>query len=216
MTNWEKLIEGNEYHKLLWRDISAFQLPQDHFTTLKIWCEQGKERGESVNTHLIGHLKEEYKIVNFSEDFERYIINCSLQQPVYNTWQGLSINSENRPIYLDNLWVNYQKKYEFNPPHDHSGFVSFIIFVKIPYDLNEEEKCYPYLGKTSRTTNHTSKLSFLNVGSDGIIKVDPIDVDKSFEGKMLMFSAKQMHEVYPFYTSDDYRITVSGNLKIKV
>ena len=28
-----------------------------------------------------------------------------------------------------------------------------------------------------------------------------------------MFDAEHTHEVYPFYTSDDYRITVSGNLK---
>ena len=37
-------------------------------------------------------------------------------------------------------------------------------------------------------------------------------VDKTFEGKMLMFDASQMHYVSPFYTSNDYRITVSGNI----
>jgi hypothetical protein len=31
-----------------------------------------------------------------------------------------------------------------------------------------------------------------------------------------MFSAKYNHLVYPFYTSDDYRITISGNFKFKV
>jgi hypothetical protein len=44
--------------------------------------------------------------------------------------------------------------------------------------------------------------------------VHTIDVDKSFEGKMLMFPNSAYHTVYPFYTSDDYRITVSGNLDI--
>ena len=48
---------------------------------------------------------------------------------------------------------------------------------------------------------------------DGSINCKPIDVDKSFEGKMVMFGAKHLHEVYPFYTSDDYRITISGNLR---
>ena len=43
-----------------------------------------------------------------------------------------------------------------------------------------------------------------------------IDVDKSFEGKMLMFPAKLQHLVYPFYTSDKERITVSGNIKFYV
>ena len=41
-------------------------------------------------------------------------------------------------------------------------------------------------------------------------------VDKSFEGQMLMFPAPLQHIVYPFYTSDESRITVSGNIKLWV
>ena len=56
-----------------------------------------------------------------------------------------------------------------------------------------------------------------NINTDllGEPMFDSIPVDKSFEGKMLMFSASQYHAVYPFYTSDEERITVSGNLKFK-
>ena len=31
------------------------------------------------------------------------------------------------------LWVNFQRKHEFNPFHDHSGALSFVLCVKIPY-----------------------------------------------------------------------------------
>ena len=61
-----------------------------------------------------------------------------------------------------------------------------------------------------------SKLSFINTNTLGEIITHCVDVDKSFEGKMLMFNSIQSHMVYPFYTSDDYRITISGNLKFKV
>ena len=59
----------------------------------------------------------------------------------------------------------------------------------------------------------TSRLSFLQVspiirgGIDSVI----LNVDKSFEGKILMFPSYVQHQVFPFYTSDDYRITISGN-----
>ena len=43
-----------------------------------------------------------------------------------------------------------------------------------------------------------------------------LNVDKSYVGKMIMFKSSQVHGVYPFYTSNDYRITVSGNLVFKV
>ena len=37
-------------------------------------------------------------------------------------------------------------------------------------------------------------------------------IDKSWEGVMILFPADTAHQVYPFYTSDDYRISISGNL----
>ena len=36
---------------------------------------------------------------------------------------------EKKPEYvLSSLWINYQKPNEFNPPHDHDGRVSFVIY----------------------------------------------------------------------------------------
>ena len=40
----------------------------------------------------------------------------------------------------------------------------------------------------------------------------PIPVEKGWEGKLVMFPSLLMHSVTPFRTSDDYRISISGNL----
>jgi hypothetical protein len=37
-------------------------------------------------------------------------------------------------------------------------------------------------------------------------------VDKEWEGKIALFPAKLNHLVYPFYTSDEPRISISGNI----
>jgi hypothetical protein len=50
----------------------------------------------------------------------------------------------------------------------------------------------------------------------GRIKQVPIPVDSSYEGTIMMFPSALNHGVYPFYTSDEYRISVSGNIRIKV
>ena len=126
--------------------------------------------------------------------------------------KDLVISSEDRPFFLDSLWVNFQKRYEFNPLHTHSGLFSFIIFVNIPYDLDKETKYF----STNSQEPRTSRLVFVNNKFDGSFNEHLINVDKSFEGKMFLFRAKQAHMVYPFYTSDKYRITVSGNVKLKV
>ena len=40
-------------------------------------------------------------------------------------------------------------------------------------------------------------------------------VDKSYERKIILFPGDTLHSVSPFYTSDDYRVTVSGNIIVK-
>ena len=188
-----------------------FNLPPELFIWLKGACKKAKEKGEKANDTLVGHIKEEYHIKSFPKKFVEFLVHCTSSEVIKKQLAKLSSLSENRPLYLHSLWVNYMKKHEFNPPHKHTGVLSFIIFVKIPYNLKEEENQFPITN-----LQHTSKLGFLNTLSDGSINLKVINVDKSYEGKMLMFPSAQMHEVFPFYTSDDYRITVSGNLRIKV
>ena len=54
---------------------------------------------------------------------------------------------EKRPEYiLTALWINYQKANEFNPPHDHDGKLSFVIYLKIPEELKKENE--KYVGKS--------------------------------------------------------------------
>lgn len=104
---------------------------------------------------------------------------------------------------LTTLWINYAKKYDFNPIHHHSGVYSFVIWVKIPYDLEKELKKY------NPTRNITTSFNFISNSSLGEIISEKIDV---IEWDMIFFPAKLEHCVYPFYTSDDYRISISGNI----
>ena len=194
---------------------TKFDLPPELFTWLKEACKEAKQKSEKANNHLIGHIKEEYYINSFPQNFVDFLVRCASSEGPKQHLDKINCLSESRPLYLHTMWVNYMKKHEFNPPHDHSGAVSFVIFIKIPYDLKEEAKHFPMACDYGQVS-HTSKLAFLNTLPDGAISLQSIDVDKSFEGNMFMFPSAQMHEVFPFYTSDDYRITVAGNLRIKV
>ena len=106
---------------------------------------------------------------------------------------------------MTNLWVNYQAKHEFNPVHDHSGVLSFIIFLQVPYDLTAEENMF------NANISETSKLQFLTTNNLGEIIATTVPVDQSYVNKLLMFPSKLRHQVYPFFTSNEHRITVSGN-----
>ena len=166
----------------------------------------------SHNSSLAGPIKEEYLYENWPRFIDKFVLS-KLQDPMLQGWTERQKQlTSNRPFVLNGMWANKQKKHEFNPAHDHAGVFSFIIFLKIPYDLEEEYKVFP---QTS-TKASASNLVFLITDTLGEILDIDVPADKSFEGKMLMFPAKLKHLVYPFYTSDDYRITVSGNISFSV
>ena len=115
-------------------------------------------------------------------------------------------------LQLHSLWVNFQKKYEFNPIHVHEGLFSFVFWHKIPYKIENEIARYPNMKPDQVKAGH---FAFLQIGEMGRIQSIDLPVDNSWEGKCALFPAKLNHLVYPFYTSDDYRISISGNLGFK-
>jgi len=165
-----------------------------------------------ANFGLAGQMEEEYFYENWPRFIDEFVISKTQNPVLYDWTQRQKQLTSNRPFVLNDLWVNKQKKYEFNPAHNHDGVFSFIIFLKIPYDLEEEYKVFPQSSSGSSASN----LCFLLTDHVGDIIDVQVPVDKTFEGKMLMFPAKLKHQVYPFYTSDDYRITVSGNVSFWV
>ena len=106
-------------------------------------------------------------------------------------------------LELGDLWINYQKAGEFNPPHTHSMDLSFVICLEMPTDIKEENK--NFIGKSS---------------GPGAIAFNYGEFDKRVmhthhflptKGDMFLFPSILRHTVFPF-TSNVTRISVSGNL----
>ena len=107
---------------------------------------------------------------------------------------------------LGPLWVNFQKKYEFNPLHDHGGMFSFVIWMKIPYDY-ENEKELPWVkGSNSEQTVGNFALVDRSMHSQIFF------MNKDIEGHCVFFPSNFYHMVYAFYTSDEERVSISGNI----
>ena len=126
---------------LKYRNAAIFDVPEDIMRDIKDRCFKAKQDQAFYNDRLIGHIKEQYKIEESSLEFIKFLMTCCKDETIQKELPS-HILSEGKPIYLDTMWVNFQKKYEFNPPHTHTGVLSFVIFIQIPYDLKEEEKCF--------------------------------------------------------------------------
>ena len=107
---------------------------------------------------------------------------------------------------LRDLWINYGKKYDFNPPHNHTGLYSFVLWVKIPYKYEDEAKVYPLVRRA-----HPGVFEFFYPKANNAGGIGNCDV-VSVEWDLILFPSSLAHTVYPFYTSDEERISIAGNL----
>lgn len=187
------------------------QLPTDLFNELKTNCISGT-LVEKYNDQLVANIKEEYK---YPHENHPQLTEFLIQ--TYNVWRetfrcGNILLENEYPDVLD-VWVNKQGKGEYNPNHNHGGHVSFVIWVKIPYEIDEELKVDHYTKKNDilRKAAFEFTYSTMNHG----LAMHTMWINKYDEGTIIMFPANMLHCVYPFTTSDEYRISVAGNLLIK-
>ena len=158
------------------------------------------------NQGLAGHINNEYQLFACKSYIEK------LFRPLIYEYKNIfpHFACKDGEYFLDNIWVNFQKKHEFNPVHYHSGIFSFALWIKIPYNIQDENKIFPYM--TDRE-NITANFCFEYIDALGEISRHPVPADKTYENKLLFFPSKIRHFVNPFYSSDEYRISVSGNFK---
>ena len=104
----------------------------------------------SFSNELAGHIKKEYYLKENIRVIKNYIHSLSIK--LASTMDKLDMGYHGNDFLLEELWVNFQKKHEFNPLHVHGGIFSFVIFIKIPYDLHDEEKLF------NAQSLHVSKL----------------------------------------------------------
>jgi hypothetical protein len=192
------------------------KIPADLFDKLKSeinYYQQNFEKIPHVKNWLAGHLEKEFRLNEspIKDELETYVLNLADR---YNNRFGyqntIQVLTEDRDFVMDkHCWINFQLKNQFNPVHNHSGIYSFVIWIKIPYNFDEELEISP--GKDA-IENLSGHFQFIYTDAIGRPATHPLKVDKSFEGKILFFPSKLFHTVYPFYSSDEYRISLAGNL----
>lgn len=179
-------------------------------------------KGDDVSSSLAGHISREVGIGQEEELWKKlaYIFeNISAEYWDEFPEYGKSlvdpcdfVFQEDKPLSLTmkNLWINYQLKNEFIPLHSHSGAFSFVIWLDIPYNMEEEKDFFDH------KKNMSSLFSFAYTDVLGKLRKHPIEHYKTEDSVIFcLFPSGLSHLVYPFYTTDKERITISGNVFIK-
>ena len=192
-----------KYQVLQWGPcIVHLKISEDFQKKLLKGAEEAKKQKIDFRSNLAGIIKEEYSYEDRKEYVDEIAQFLTVYDAAYQKWKNEEYKV--KPEYiLNSLWVNYMKKAEYNPPHDHSDFLSFVTFLKIPEEITKEQD--DFIGNSAGP----GSLTFLyGEGNRQAITYQSV---KPQERDIFIFPAWIKHYVAPFY-SDVTRISVSGNI----
>ena len=164
----------------------------------------------SVTRTLAGNIVKEFSLSEETRAYTEQLLMPYLFEydREFNYIDKQSISFDKCTIGLNKMWVNFQKKHEFNPPHHHPGFLSFVLYIDIPYDIENEKLYSPGQNPDSDVAG---QFQFIYTNVIGTTCVNSFPTDVNFNNAMILFPSSMTHCVQPFYSSDQYRISVAGN-----
>ena len=157
-----------------------------------------------MNRTLAGQIEREYQLEKSKQHIVPFLEEMGREYQKQWNWYL------DKDLKVDSLWVNLQKKTEYNPLHNHDGILSYVAWLDIPYKREDEMNINH--SKDSRTKEFSSTFQFIYTSIFGQIVNEMYEVENGWEGRIVMFPSKLPHIVYPFYSSDGYRISIAGNL----
>tara|TARA_B100001057_G_scaffold496259_1_gene597257 strand:- start:1002 stop:1604 length:603 start_codon:yes stop_codon:yes gene_type:complete len=167
--------------------------------------QRGNKLKEDARKGLAGHLNKE---LNYTQEDQDWFLSefspvIKDHMKFLNTYHNKNIKAN---IKLTNLWINYMKKGEFNPPHVHNQELSFVIYVQVPEKLIEEHKNYQ-----GTDTAGPGGIKFINDWNADFLNIAEVPIFPK-EKECYIFPGTLNHMVFPFQ-SDCERISVSGNFQ---
>ena len=168
--------------------------------------KRGKKTKIDWSKNLAGHIEKELR---YEEEDMLWFLKKSNQVfstyiDLYLKYSSLDIDtvSPKRSYKLENLWINFMKKGEFNPIHTHGGHISFVIYTSVPEEILNENR------KFNGNGAGPGSINFVH-GETSEFRSEHSFVPKT--GNMFLFPAKLRHYVPPF-SSNVVRESVSGNI----
>ena len=176
------------------------KVSDERLTKILNICNKAKD---SYAHNLAGLLNQELelpalKILNILNPYFGSYVKCGEETKLLKDLPLLTMQSS---------WVNYMTAGDFNPPHNHDGALSFVLFLKVPDEVKKENE--EFKGKSIGPGGIEFRIAIGHQQKE----TRSIDTNQFFpeEGDLFIFPAHLEHWVYPFKAKGT-RISVSGNL----
>ena len=184
--------------------ICKYQLDKNFILSLN---ERGENSKIDHKSMLAGHINNEFL---YSKEDQEWFMK-EIDYVFFDYIQKLKKISLNpkfniKSVMLRSLWINFMKNGEYNPPHDHTGNISFVIYTSVPKEIINENLKFEGKGAGPGC------ITFLYGEKSIMYKTIFSFIPK--EGDMFLFPASLRHFVAPF-KSDVKRVSISGNIDLE-
>ena len=172
-----------------------------------------KHKKNNISETLADNINNSFAIEDKDNWFFNNVLLNLINQYSSKDFEAIipSILTKNCAYTLDSFWVNFQNKYEFNPTHSHTGVFSFVVWIEIPSSYKKEKEL-KFAKQSNSPCPNTFEFIFTNIL--GAVCTERIHLEPEDKGTILLFPARLLHQVYPFYLSNKKRISVSGNIRL--
>tara|TARA_R100000781_G_C4034454_1_gene111744 strand:- start:57 stop:683 length:627 start_codon:yes stop_codon:yes gene_type:complete len=187
------------------------KLDKEAINKLKIYI---KNKKGNYKPKLAGNINKSYNLKDKDNWFFNNVLLKFLNEYDKDDLKAAvpATLTNNCKYVLNSFWVNFQKKYEFNPLHLHGAAVfSFVVWMKIPSSYKKEKEI-SFIKESNSPCPNTFEFVYTNIL--GSVRSHRYHLEPEDEGTILLFPATLLHQVYPFYLSNKHRISISGNIAL--
>ena len=164
--------------------------------------DEERAKKQNVGKILAGNVTQEF-------DLDRqFSVKCGWAEFLSKEcaiWIKQATGKKITKFNLIGSWVVRQFQNEYNPIHFHGGHVSGVGYLKVPKSLGETFQ-------ENKRNNNNGEIHLVHGSrqflSDAIFKIKPK------VGNFYYFPNYLLHTVYPFYSENEERRSISFNAKI--
>ena len=172
---------------------------------------ENKKEGRDIFGDSIKRSESSFDLEDAGNYFYNVVLArlCKYYTDAFGNRGDRVATSNKHPYQLMDWWVNYHNEGDYLPVHNHHGVYSFVIWLSVPTEYNEQKKLTENTNKVN-----VSNFSFHYQNMLGEPASYVYEMGKKYEGEMVFFPSQLCHAVYPYFECKKQRISISGNIDL--
>lgn len=193
--------------------VLSFKLTKEDMDMIWGYIKRSAYKGwtfDEDNNVITSAKHQQWSLYDTTRKFEHEILIPAVNSYVEKWGYPINIKNTHWPIpEFNRFWCRFSNSSEYQSLHDHQAIWSFVIWMNIPTSWEDEQE-----GKLGESHPGASNFCFCYTDSVGRIRQQTYKLDRSGEGTMLLFPSDFLHQVYPHFTSEEFRVSVAGDVAI--